>query len=122
MSHTGRDGRLAFSFRSQPSMLPGPVAFDGFMPNNFLKTDSSVTSYVLPWTGWLSLAVRGMNVHIGAREVGVIVLAISTSCGDALSEPQSNVRMKLSQRSWSQGWSTYQLLDFPPPQSRLTLL
>ena len=51
MSNTGRDSRLAFSLRSQPSRPSGPVAFDGFRPDNFLKTDSSVTLYVLPWTG-----------------------------------------------------------------------
>ena len=70
MSNTGRVRRSAFSFRSQPRMPSGPVDFDGFRPGNFLKTDSSVTSYVLLWTGWMeSPAVRGVNVHIGARKV-----------------------------------------------------
>ena len=51
-------------------MPSGPVAFHGFRPDNFLKTDSSVTSYVLPWAGWMeSPDVRGVNVHIGDRKV-----------------------------------------------------
>ena len=36
-----------------------------------------------------SLAVRGVNVHIRASKVWLIVLAISTSSGNGLSGPQS---------------------------------
>ena len=57
MSNTGRVMRSAFSFRSQPDMLSGPVAFHGFRPENFFK-DRQFSHFICASLGWMDGIAR----------------------------------------------------------------